>query len=97
MNGVPKQTVSKTQPKHEFTTLKVRSFKSINEKKDGPNCGFDYLSLFSDPIDLTTWSLRELLYFFATFNRVVDTKTSINQRLVYTKFINLFIVKFNIG
>ena len=43
---------------------KLRSFKSsehINEKGDGPYRGFGYLSLFSDPIDLATWSQRELL------------------------------------
>ena len=35
---------------------KLRSFKSsghINEKGDGPYRGFGYLSLFSDPIDLS--------------------------------------------
>ena len=44
--------------------LKLRSFKSseiINEKGDGPYCGFGYLSLFSDPINLATWGQRELL------------------------------------
>ena len=33
----------------------MRSFKSsehINEKGDGPNRGFGYLSLFGDPVDL---------------------------------------------
>ena len=42
--------------------LKLRSFKSsehINEKGDGPYRGFGYLSLFSDPLDLATWRLRE--------------------------------------
>ena len=41
--------------------IKLRSFKSserINEKGDGPYHGFGYLSLFSDPIDLATWSQR---------------------------------------
>ena len=41
--------------------IKLRSFKSsehINEKGDGSNRGFGYLSLFSDPIDLATWSQR---------------------------------------
>ena len=41
--------------------IKLRSFKSsehINEKGDGPNNGFGYLSLFIDPIDLATWSQR---------------------------------------
>ena len=40
---------------------KLRSFKSsehINEKGDGPYHGFGYLNLFSDPIDLATWSQR---------------------------------------
>ena len=35
--------------------IKLRSFKSsehINGKEDGPYRGFDYLSLYSDPIDL---------------------------------------------
>ena len=39
----------------------VKSSEHINEKGDGPYCGFGYLSLFSDPIDLVTWSQRELL------------------------------------
>ena len=42
----------------------MRSFKNskrINEKWDGPYHGFGYLSLFSDTIDLATWSQRELL------------------------------------
>ena len=41
--------------------IKLRSFKSserINEKGDGPYHGFGYLSLFSDPIDLATWTQR---------------------------------------
>ena len=41
--------------------IKLRSYKSserINEKGDGPYHGFGYLSLFSDPIDLATWSQR---------------------------------------
>ena len=41
--------------------IKVRSFvgsEHINEKRDGPYRGFGYLSLFSDPIDLATWSQR---------------------------------------
>ena len=37
-----------------------------------PYRGFDYLSLFSDPIDFATWSQSN----FASFNRIVDTKTS---------------------
>ena len=43
---------------------KLRSFNSselINEKGDGLYSGFGYLSLFSDPKDLATWSQRELL------------------------------------
>ena len=43
--------------------IKLRSFKSsehINEKGDGPYRIFCYLSLFSDPIDLATWSQKEL-------------------------------------
>ena len=39
--------------------------KDINEKGDGAYRGFGYLSLFSDPIDLATWSQRESLNFFA--------------------------------
>ena len=35
----------------------------INEKVVGPYRGFGYLSLFSDPTDLATWSHRELLQF----------------------------------
>ena len=44
--------------------IKLRSFKSsehINEKGDGPYRGVGYLSLFNEPIDLATWSQRELL------------------------------------
>ena len=44
--------------------IKLSSFKSsehINEKGDGPCRGFGYLSLFSDPTDLATWSQSELL------------------------------------
>ena len=33
----------------------------ISEKGDGSYRGFGYLSLFSDRIDLATWSQRELL------------------------------------
>ena len=54
--------------------IKLGSFKSsehIKDKGDGPYRGFGYLSLFSDPKDLATWSQN-----FASFNRVVDTKTS---------------------
>ena len=43
---------------------KLRSFKSkehINEKMDGPYRGFDYKSLFSDPLVLAKWSQREIL------------------------------------
>ena len=41
--------------------LKLRSFKRISEKGDGPYRGFGYLSLFSGPINLATRSQRELL------------------------------------
>ena len=43
---------------------KLRSFKSkehINEKMDGLYRGFDYKSLFSDPLGLAKWSHREIL------------------------------------
>ena len=46
--------------------IKLRSFKSsehITEKGDGSYRGFGYLSLFSDPIDLATWSHSKLLKF----------------------------------
>ena len=62
----------------------MRSFNSsehIKEKRDGPYCGFGYLSLFSDPFNLAKsckWSQRENCN-FATFNRKVETKTSIIQ------------------
>ena len=49
---------------HFELNIKQRSFKSsehISEKGDGPYRGFGCLSHFSDPIDLATWSLRELL------------------------------------
>ena len=44
--------------------IKLRSFKGseyICEKGDGPYRGIGYPSLFSDPLDLATWSQRELL------------------------------------
>ena len=44
--------------------IKLRSFKSseyIYEKGDGPYLDFGYSSLFSEPLDLATWSQRELL------------------------------------
>ena len=50
-------------PKYKIK-IKLRSFKSsehINEKRDGPYPGFGYLSIFSDPVDLATWSQRKLL------------------------------------
>ena len=57
---------------------KLGSFKSsehINEKGDGPYRGFVYLSLFSDPI---VWQhgAEDNHCNFASFNSVVDTKTS---------------------
>ena len=44
--------------------IKLRFFKSsehINENGDGPYHGFGHLSLFSDPLDMATWSQSELL------------------------------------
>ena len=44
--------------------IKLRSFKSseyVYEKGDGRYRGFGYSSLFSDPLELLTWSQRELL------------------------------------
>ena len=57
--------------------MKPRSFKSseqINEKGKGSYRGFGYLSLFSDPTELATWS-QENYCNYASFNSVVDTKT----------------------
>ena len=48
---------------HYQIKIKLRSFKSskhINEESDGPYRGFGYSSLFSDPLDLATWSQSEL-------------------------------------
>ena len=39
----------------------LKSCELIKEKQNGPNRGFGYLSLFSDNIDLTIWSQRQLL------------------------------------
>ena len=39
--------------------------------------GFGYLSLFSDPIDLETWTAKVNYCNFASFYRIVDKKTSI--------------------
>ena len=47
-------------------------------KWDGPYCSFGYLSLFSDPLDWQN-EAKEKYCNFATFNRIVDTKTSIIQ------------------
>ena len=47
--------------------IKLRFFKSsehINKKGDEPYRGFGYLSLFSIPKDLATWSQKELLQFY---------------------------------
>ena len=44
--------------------LKLRFFKSseyINEKGDWPYHNFDYLSLVSDPLDLATKKITEIL------------------------------------
>ena len=49
---------------HDKQKSKLRSFKSsehINEKGNVPYHGFNYLSFVNDPLDLTTWSKRELL------------------------------------
>ena len=43
--------------------LSLKSSEHINEKGDGSYRGFDYLSLVSDPLDLASWSQRELLKF----------------------------------
>ena len=51
---------------HIHIKLKMRSFKSsehINEKGDVLYRGFDYVSLVSGPLDMATWSQRELLTF----------------------------------
>ena len=61
--------------------IKLRSFKSserINEKGDEPYRVFGYLSLFSDPL---VWQhgAKKNYCNFATFNRIVDTKTIIIQ------------------
>ena len=43
--------------------MKLRSIKSsehIFQKGDGPYRGFGYSSLVSDPLDLATWTQREL-------------------------------------
>ena len=57
--------------------IKLRSFKSserINEKWDWSYRGFGQFSLFSDHLE------QKINYCnFATFNRLVDTKTSIIQ------------------
>ena len=47
--------------------IKLRFLKSsehFNDKGDGPHRGFGYLGLFSDPINLATWSQRKLLQFY---------------------------------
>ena len=62
---------------YEDIKIELISFKSsehINEKGNGPYHGFGFLSLFSDPTDLTTWSQREYCN-FASFSTIVDTKT----------------------
>ena len=62
--GTPEDRFSRVAAQIQEIKIKLTSFKSsehINEKGDGPYRGFGYLSLFSDPIDLATWSQRELL------------------------------------
>ena len=55
-------------PPHSTTPAAVIANKNkteiceyICEKCDGPYRGFGYSSLFRDPLDLATWSQRELL------------------------------------
>ena len=69
---------------------RFKSSEHIIEKGDESYRGFGYISLFSDPTDLAKWSKKKLLLFcnfqqgcrykvncnFASFNRVVVTKTS---------------------
>ena len=62
---------------------KKKNSEYINEKDNRLYHGFGYLSLFSDPVDLTAWSQKENYCNFAHFNRVVDTKTSIIQFVSY--------------
>ena len=44
----------------DLNFILFKSSEHINEKAGGLYHGFGYLSLFSDPLDLTTWSQREL-------------------------------------
>ena len=41
--------------------MSFKSSEHFYEKGDGPYRGFVYSNLFSDPLDLATWSQRELL------------------------------------
>ena len=59
--GFLKRNLKINSPTIKEKKIKLRSFKSserINEKGDGPYNGFGYLSLFSDFVDLATWSQR---------------------------------------
>ena len=82
----------------DLIRTKLRSFKSgdyINGKGNGSYHGIGYLSLFSDPIDLATWSQR-LLNFASFNNRVVDTNTStIQNGAKYIKPIHNFLISQN--
>ena len=52
-----------TTPAAVIAKTKLRSFKSselIFQKGDGPYRGFGYSSLVSDPLNLSTWSQREI-------------------------------------
>ena len=58
--------------------IKLRSYKSsehINEKRNGPYRGFGYLSLGFGKMEP-----KRNTVFFATSNRIVDTKASIIQK-----------------
>ena len=58
-----------------------------SEKGDGPYRGFGYLSLFSDPIDLATWSQIELLgytiYILSKNKKIYPKKSAENFQLLH--------------
>ena len=77
--GPPHGTTSAVVLANKITLRSfIKSSEHINEKGDGPHRGFGYISSCSDPVDWRDGANRNYCN-FATFNRIVDTKTTIIQ------------------
>ena len=54
--GPPHGTTPAAVKPYKNKTESFKNSEHINEKNNGPYRGSGYLSLFSDPLDLATWS-----------------------------------------